>query len=71
MTAIRRQQREIERLQARPAVIPPGLLAAFRELESLDAGSTDARGMTYAGIRTAETRDCRAGMTREGRLFEK
>jgi hypothetical protein len=33
MTAIRRQQREIELLEHLPAVIPPSLEKAFQEIE--------------------------------------
>jgi len=50
MTAIRRQQREIERLESMPAVFPPSLAEAFEAVENLDAKHPTSRGQTFAGI---------------------
>ena len=64
MTQTRRTMQQLERIEDR-AVIPPSLETAFAEIEQLDARHPEARGTTYGGIRSAETRDHRARMTQD------
>ena len=58
MTRIRRQLREIERLESKPAVIPPTLEQAFIEIE---------KPMIYFADATPETRATAPRMAQDAR----
>jgi hypothetical protein len=64
MTAIRRQTRELERLERRAVVIPPSLIRVFEILAAIDAGSTDARGR-HTGQLIAPRQPQRATLTQD------
>jgi len=44
MTRTRRQLREIERLESKPAVIPPPVAEAFELLDAIDRRHPEPRG---------------------------
>ncbi|MCE0483225.1 MAG: hypothetical protein LV479_03185 [Methylacidiphilales bacterium] len=52
----RTRQRLDQLARIEQAPLPPSLAEAFEAVENLDARHPTARGTTYAGIRTAETR---------------
>jgi len=63
-------RQKLERARLAPINLMPlqeSFTEAFEAIEQLDSRHSDARGTSYAGIRTAETRDVARRMTQDAR----
>ena len=65
MSRVKRQLRELERLECRPAEIPMSLEDAFAEIEQLDARHPEARGTNYGSIIAPQGHANRSTLTQE------